>query len=247
MSTVDYQEMGRNIVTSVTKPLATSSLSNMNAKSVHAYLLRSRHALRNNGCHWHVISSKFCHWVYCERGKQQKSSTSDFMVCMEMPAWMPAVSEGGWNILRTETRTSPISRAVVDWELLQLSEKAKVNELIKQDRRVSEKLQCSLEWDTMRSRRRWRFWDIEEFHPVRFPVCLRVQRNTKRPRTALPSILQSGFGPPQTITCSDPWKITWELTTTRLTKQPRKPCEAGCKELERTSTAETFLRFCNAG
>jgi hypothetical protein len=27
----------------------------------------------------------------------------------------------------------------------------------------------------------------------------------------------------------------------------RKPCEAGCEELERTSTAETSVRFCNAG
>jgi len=39
----------------------------------------------------------------------------DFVVCVEMSAWVPAVSEGGWNILRTETRTSPISRAVVDF------------------------------------------------------------------------------------------------------------------------------------
>jgi hypothetical protein len=35
--------------------------------------------------------------------------------------FMSAVSEGGWNILRTETRTSPISHTVVDWKLLQLS------------------------------------------------------------------------------------------------------------------------------
>jgi hypothetical protein len=32
----------------------------------------------------------------------------------------------------------------------------------------------------------------------------------------------------------------------RLT-QSRKPCEAGCEELERTSTAEAFSRFCNGG
>jgi hypothetical protein len=35
------------------------------------------------------------------------------------------VSEDGLNILRTETRTSPISRAVVDRELLQLSATSK--------------------------------------------------------------------------------------------------------------------------
>jgi transposase len=52
--------------------------------------------------------------------------------------------------------------------------------------------------------------------------------------------------PPQTTICSGPWKITWEVTTTTLTRQSRKPCEAGCEELERTSTAEACLRFCNA-
>jgi hypothetical protein len=39
---------------------------------------------------------------------------SDFVMCMEMSAWVLAVSEGGWNVLRTETRTSPISCAVWD-------------------------------------------------------------------------------------------------------------------------------------
>jgi hypothetical protein len=53
--------------------------------------------------------------------------------------------------------------------------------------------------------------------------------------------------PPQTTTCSGPWKITWEVTTTGLTRQSRKSCEAGCEELERTYTVEAFLRFCNVG
>jgi hypothetical protein len=30
-------------------------------------------------------------------------------------------------------------------------------------------------------------------------------------------------------------------------RESRKPCEAGCVELERTSTAEAYLRFCNVG
>jgi len=33
----------------------------------------------------------------------------------------------------------------------------------------------------------------------------------------------------------------------RLTRQSRKPYEAGCRELERTFTTEASLRFCNAG
>jgi hypothetical protein len=53
--------------------------------------------------------------------------------------------------------------------------------------------------------------------------------------------------PPQTTTCSGPSKITWEVTTTRLTRQSGKPCGAGCEDLERTSAAQASLRFCNAG
>jgi hypothetical protein len=53
--------------------------------------------------------------------------------------------------------------------------------------------------------------------------------------------------PPQTTTCLGPWKITWKVTTTRLTRQSRKSCEAGYEELERTSAAEAWLRFCIAG
>jgi len=47
--------MGRNIVTSVIGPLAASSLSNTNAKSAHAHLLRSRHVLRESDCYRHVV------------------------------------------------------------------------------------------------------------------------------------------------------------------------------------------------
>jgi histone-lysine N-methyltransferase SETMAR len=36
----------------------------------------------------------------CNKETRQQSSTSDFVVCMEMSAWVSAVSEGGWNILK---------------------------------------------------------------------------------------------------------------------------------------------------
>jgi len=36
---------------SITGSLTASFLSNMNAKSAHPHLVRSRHALRENGCH----------------------------------------------------------------------------------------------------------------------------------------------------------------------------------------------------
>jgi hypothetical protein len=86
-----------------------------------------------------------------------------------------------------------------DWQITAATErnKQKFNELIREDQRITEKLQRSLEWGTMRSRRWWGFWDTGKFIPVRFPVCLRVERNTKRLGTALPSTLQSGFGVPR--------------------------------------------------
>jgi zona occludens toxin (predicted ATPase) len=60
------------------------------------------------------------------------TSISDFVVCMEMTV------EGGWNILRTETRTSPISRAVVDRELLPTQRnKQNIDELNRKDRRIT--------------------------------------------------------------------------------------------------------------
>jgi hypothetical protein len=116
---------------------AASSFSNMKAKSVHVQLFRSRHVLRDNSCHRHDISSTCCHWISCKRGKL---SRSHLRMCMKLPAWVSAVSECGWNILRTETRTSPISRAVVNRELLQLSAKIKkVDDRIRQDWRITVK------------------------------------------------------------------------------------------------------------
>jgi hypothetical protein len=38
----------------------------------------------------------------------------------------------------------------------------------------------------------------------------------------------------------------WQTTITRMTRQSRRPCEAGCKELERISTAKGLLGFWNA-
>jgi hypothetical protein len=118
--------------------------------------------------------------------------------------------------------------------------KQKVDELIRRDLGITVRgTTGQLGVGTTQSRRWWRFWDIGKFVPVGFLVCLRVQRNTKRLGTALPSIQQSGFGPVRLpLTCSGPWKITWEVTIMRLTRQFRKPCEAICEELEWTSTAE---------
>jgi hypothetical protein len=105
---------------------------------------------------------------------------------------MGASSVRRWvKLLRTETGMSPIGRAAVERELLQLKATSKKSTSSSDETEgyKSEEFQRSLEWGTLRSWR-WRLWDIGKFVPVGFPVCLRVQRNT-RLGTALSSILQS--------------------------------------------------------
>jgi hypothetical protein len=79
---------------SVIGPLAASSLSNMNAKSAHAHLLRSRHSLRENGRHIDVVRQCAVIELLVKRGEtRHESSTSDFVVCIEMLAGVPAGAE----------------------------------------------------------------------------------------------------------------------------------------------------------
>jgi hypothetical protein len=66
----EHSKIWRTGITSVIGPLAASSFSN--AISAHAHLLRSRHGLRDNGCH-RQVSSTYCHWISCERGKLVRS------------------------------------------------------------------------------------------------------------------------------------------------------------------------------
>jgi hypothetical protein len=67
---------------SVIWPSAVSFLSNMNIKSVHAHFLHFRHALRENGCYRHVVSSKCCHWISYERGKLFRSHLRATLWCV---------------------------------------------------------------------------------------------------------------------------------------------------------------------
>jgi hypothetical protein len=117
--------------------------------------------------------------------------------------------------------------------------KQKVDELTRQERRVTFReiaAQLGVGHHTVLKH------DNARPHTARLDI---VYNSEERLGTALPSTLQVRIWPPQTTTCSGPWKITWEVITMGLT-QSRKPCEAGCEELERTYTAEASLRFCNA-
>jgi len=153
-------------------------IPNMNAKSAHAQLLRSRHALREN-----------------------VSPTWRFLNVMSLNFF--------W---KRETRQESATNFVVRF--------------VKNVRRRK----------------------LSSFNMTTRGLTLHVWpcRQFTRLETALPSTLQSGFSPSD-YRLLGPWKKTWEVITTILTRQSRKPCEAGCEELERTSTAEASLRFCNAG
>lgn len=81
------------------------------------------------------------------------TSMGDFVMCMEMPAWTPAVTEVGETLLKMETWTSPISHSVVNRVHLVIGHHA-VQEVIAN------------------------LWDIEKFVPIWFHACL--LKNTKR-------------------------------------------------------------------
>jgi hypothetical protein len=75
--------------------------------------------------------------------------------------------------------------------------KQKVDELIRQDQRTTfREITAQLGMGHIAVQEMMEILGYRKFVPVGFPVCLQLQRNTKRLGTALPSTLQSGFGPP---------------------------------------------------
>jgi hypothetical protein len=124
---------------------------------------------------------------------RQQSSTSDFAVYMEMTAWVGVrMSEGGWNILRTETRDIADQPHCGGCVLFDFLEKRGNN-------------QCSsLRSDAQQtsSRASWKTSEEENCHPSTWQRealhCTSDLADNSKERlgTALPSTPQSGFGPP---------------------------------------------------
>jgi hypothetical protein len=162
----------------------------MNTKSVHAHSFMFLTCTPGKQlpltCHFVMC----CHWISHERRKLGMSCLQVTVVHMEMPEWVPAVSEGGWNILRTETQTSPISCIVVNWEQAK-SRWAHQTRLKDNSRRNRSK-----GWsEAPCSPGDGEDFVIGKFVPAGFPICLWAQGNTKWLETALLSTLQSEFGP----------------------------------------------------
>jgi hypothetical protein len=84
---------------------------------------------------------------------------------------------------------------------------------------------------------------LHEKRPNKETVIL--QRNNARTRTARLTLkrIQNGWE----LLSHPSYSPDLAPSDYHLAGQSRKPCEAVCEELELTSTAEAFLRFCNAG
>jgi hypothetical protein len=128
------------------------------------------------------------YWISCERGKLGRSHLRATLWCV----WVSAVSEGGWNILRTETWTSPISRAVVDRELLQLSATSKSRRAHQTRPKDNSQKNCSAAWSgaPCGTGDDGDFGISGSLCPLGFPFAYRY-RGTQNGW----ELLQSGFGP----------------------------------------------------
>jgi hypothetical protein len=161
---------------------------------------------------------------------------------MGMSTWVPAVLECGWNILRTETRTS--SENCCNWA--QQTKSRRAHETRPKD---NSQRNCSAVWSGAPCGQGddVAFAISESLFPLGSPFAYGYRGIQNGWELLCHSNCSPALAPPpQTTTCSGPWKVTRVVTTMGLTRQSRKPCEAGCEELERTSTAEASLRFCIA-
>jgi hypothetical protein len=175
-----------------------------------------------------------------KRKTRQESSTSDFVVCMEVSAWVPAVSE------HFKDRNTNIADQLRCGRPRTAATSKKVDEFIRRDRRITvRETAAQLGVGHHAVREMMDNGISEKLFPLGSPF-LTVQKNTKRLWSALPYTLQSGFGP-----------LRLPLVRTLERSPERSPLRGWrgspgsraklCEELERTSTAEAFLRFCNTG
>jgi hypothetical protein len=158
--------------------------------------------------------------------------------------WKP---KGWWNISRTETRTSPINRDVIDRELLQLSARSKnVDEPIRQDQKMSEKLQAAWIGAPCRQGDDGDFGVTESLFPLGSPFAYGY-RGTENGWELLSHPPFSPDLAPSDYRFFGPLKDHLRGHHYETDEAVQEPCVAGCEELKRNSTAKASLRFCKAG
>jgi hypothetical protein len=139
MSTVRLQEMGGNIVTSVIGPLVASFLSNMNQRMRTSYVPVM--AVTGMSFHQHTVVESLV-----KEGNSAAVTYERFRgvygdVCMgasSVRRWMKLFKDGNTDVANQPRFGRPRTAATE-------RNKQKVDELIRQDRRLIEKLQRSLE------------------------------------------------------------------------------------------------------
>jgi hypothetical protein len=114
---------------------------------------------------------------------RQDSSTSDFVVCVcgdvcisisSVRRWVKHFKDGNIEIADQPWCGWPRTAVIEHKE-------QKVDELIRQDRRITAReTAAQLEWGTMQSRIWWRFWGIGNLLPLVFPFPYRQLKRTAR-------------------------------------------------------------------
>jgi hypothetical protein len=134
------------------------------------------HECKNNACApftfptCTIVSSVCSQWLSCERGKYGRNhvQAASWYACMgasSVRRWVKHFKDGNMNIayqlrcgqLRTAATECRKSDKTEEWQ--------------------SEKLQHSLEWDTVQSRRWRRFWDVGKLFSRSVPRLLTGNKN----------------------------------------------------------------------
>jgi hypothetical protein len=228
----------------IARPLAAPSITCMKAKSAHVHLLLSHYALRENGYEWRVVSSTCCHWISCERGKLGWSylRATSWCVWRYLHGCQQCQKVGGtfWGRKHGHRRSAGLWSTKNCYNWVQQAKRRRTHQTRQNDVREIP-AQLGVRHHAVRE-----MVEILGYRKICFRWVPRLLTGTEVHKTAgncPPIHPKVRIWPPQTTTCSGPWKITREVTTTRLTRQFSKPCEAGCEELERTSTAEACFKI----
>jgi len=207
MSTVRLWIIGLQYCNKHYRTLVASSLSNMNAQSVHAHLLHSLRALWENGCHDMLFHQHAINDFLVKVGNSA-GVIYKWLCGVYGDAYMVASSVRRW-VKHFKDRNTDITNQPHCCQLvIAVTEcsKQKVIELIRQEQRITvTEIATQLGAGHHVVQEMMEILGYQKVCSHWVPCCLWVQRNTKRLGTALPSTLQSRFGPLRPLFCSGPW------------------------------------------
>jgi hypothetical protein len=242
--------MAANIVTSVIGSLGASSLSNMNAKRSHAHLLRSYHALRENHCYRHTVSSRAVIEFLVKEGNSA-GVIYERLYDVYGDAWM------GFSSVRRWVKHFKDGNTDIADQLRCGRPRTQAKSRRAHQRRPKDNSQrnCSAAWSgaPCGPGDDGDFGISGSLFPLSSPFAYRYRRT----QNGCELLSHPPYSPD--LAPSD-YHLFGSLKdhlrghqTTTLTMQSTKPCETGCEELERNSTADSAtlaeihrlgLKFC---